>query len=416
MKVLVNTSTRFVTTPDAQFWAPSENLAYGYWARFLDIFDSVIVIGRAAPANEPPKGSKPATGPHVHLISLPNYCGLREFVRDYFPIRTIVRDALLQADAVHLSLPCAIGDMVWRSMEPRRPFGVAVCGDPYDALAPGASNHPLRPILRWWFSRQLRLLCKKACACAYVTKEALQRRYPCRSDVFSTHYSSINLLPEAVIAEPRTSVKRSGPFHLLTVGTFDSWYKGHDVLLHAFSLCLARGLDADLTFIGDGRHRGEAELIAEKLGIHTRVRFAGQLPFSAGVRSQLDTADLFVLPSRQEGLPKALVEAMARAVPCIGSAIGGIPELLLPEDLVPPNSPAHLSKRIEEVLGDPELRATMSVRNLAKVQEYRSDILRQRRIAFYQVLQNRTEKWLGTRATRSSALRDSLQPLKRPDA
>ena len=366
----------------------------------------MTVIGRALPVKEPSKGARAVSGPGVTVHPLPNYCGIRQFARHYFAVRKLIRNSLREPHAVHLSLPCVIGDLVWRALEPYRPFGVAVCGDPHDALAPGATKHPLRPIMRAWFARRLRLECKQACTCTYVTREVLQRQYPCAPGAFSTYYSSLNLSPDAIADAPRSTVKPFGPFQLINVGTFDTWYKGPDLLLEAFSACVRRGVDLRLTFIGGGRYLHDAENIAKKLGVAKRVRFAGQLPFSAAVRSELDAADLFVLPSRAEGLPKAMVEAMARALPCIGTTVGGIPELLPPEDLVPPNDPALLSRCIEEVLADPHRRAAMSARNLATAQEYRAHILRERRNSFYRVLRSRTAEWLKVTPTSSLVTTD----------
>jgi glycosyltransferase involved in cell wall biosynthesis len=99
-----------------------------------------------------------------------------------------------------------------------------------------------------------------------------------------------------------------------------------------------------------------------------------------------------------EGLPKALVEAMGRGLPCIGTKVGGIPELLPEEDLVAPNDPEALSTRMLEVLADPERRTYMSARNVRRAGEYRCDLLRQRRIAFYQALRRQTEMWLKVRS------------------
>lgn len=401
MNVLVNTSARFVVTPDGQYWAPSENLAYTYWARFLDVFDHVAVIARTMPAGAPAPGAKPVTGAGVRVIEIPDYCGIRQFAQQYVAVRKVLRSSVAQAEAVYLSLPCLIGDLVWRCLPRNRPFGVGVCGDPSDAFAPGSSRHPLRPVLRWWFSQRLRAICQRACACTYVTKEALQRRYPCRYGAFSTYYSSIHLAPEAIAERPPDRITRAGSFVIVTVGSFDTWYKGPDLLLEAFSRCCEYGLNANLIFIGDGRYRKDAEAIAARLGVAARVRFLGQLPYSAAVRAELDAADLFVLPSRQEGLPKALVEAMARGLPCIGSTVGGIPELLPEEDLVAPNDSRTLSDRMLEVLHDPERRARMSARNLSTAQEYRCDILRQRRIAFYEALRARTAAWMTSRSVPS---------------
>jgi glycosyltransferase involved in cell wall biosynthesis len=115
------------------------------------------------------------------------------------------------------------------------------------------------------------------------------------------------------------------------------------------------------------------------------------------VRRELDQADLFVLPSYQEGLPRAMIEGMARALPCIGSTAGGIPELLPPEDMVPAGDAAALARKIREVVTAPQRLARMSVRNLAKDRIYNDEALRPRRISFYQHLRGETTRWLETR-------------------
>lgn len=397
MNVLINTSTRFLLTPDGRYWAPSENLSYRYWTRFLDVFDEVRVLARVVPVAAALPGAKLVSGCNVTVEPLPNYCGIPQYVSSYRALRRIARTCVLKAEAIFLLQPCIIGDLICKLLPSDRPFGLGVCGDPYEVFAPASTNHPLRWVLRWHFSRQLRRECELACACSYVTRDALQARYPPRAGAFSTHYSSIDLTPDAIADAPLESVRLSGQFHLLNVGSFDAWYKGPDTLLHALTVCCNAGLDLRLTFIGEGRHRPEVEKLAETLGVSSRVRFLGQLPFSAAVRAELDTADLFVLPSRTEGLPKALIEAMARGLPCIASAVGGVPELLSKEDLVVPNDPAALADRIMQVIADPERRLAMSAHNLLVAREYRSDILRQRRIEFYRALRMRTEEWLTQR-------------------
>jgi glycosyltransferase involved in cell wall biosynthesis len=84
----------------------------------------------------------------------------------------------------------------------------------------------------------------------------------------------------------------------------------------------------------------------------------------------LDKADVFVLPSYQEGLPRAMIEAMARALPCIGSTVGGIPELLNQEDMIPPGNVAALADKIRSVVTNPERMNMMSARNWEKAKKY----------------------------------------------
>ena len=89
-----------------------------------------------------------------------------------------------------------------------------------------------------------------------------------------------------------------------------------------------------------------------------------------------------------------MIEAMARALPCIGSTVGGIPELLPPEDMVFPGDAGALARKIREVVTDPARMARMSARNLKMAREYRGEILRERRIAFYRYVRERTKEWL----------------------
>jgi glycosyltransferase involved in cell wall biosynthesis len=271
-----------------------------------------------------------------------------------------------------------------------QPFGVEVIYDPYDFFAPGSMTHPTRPFFRWFFPRQMKRHCRHAVAAAYVTEHALQQRYPPSPTAYATFYSDVELPDDAIAGSPR-SESGSDASRLVTVGAFDVLYKAPDVLIDAVALCVARGCDVSLTLVGDGTHRADLEARAHARGIAERVHFRGNLPSGPAVRAALDAADIFVLPSRQEGLPRALVEAMARALPCIGSTIGGIPELLPPADLVPPGDAEALAAKIREVAADPARRARMSADNLAKAGDYREAELHDRRVAFYRELRARTE-------------------------
>ena len=210
----------------------------------------------------------------------------------------------------------------------------------------------------------------------------LQRRYPPSPGAFTTHYSDVELPPEAIADAPRTDFH--GAHRLICVGTLAVLYKAQDVLIQSVARAARR--DLDLTFVGDGRRMGEMQSLAGSLGIGDRVHFTGQLSGGQAVRDALDASDVFVLPSRQEGLPRAMIEAMARALPCIGSTVGGFPELLPPKDLVPPNDVEALARKIEDVLGDPERLVHSSRRNLDVSREYLPSIREERRLEFYRFI------------------------------
>jgi glycosyltransferase involved in cell wall biosynthesis len=128
--------------------------------------------------------------------------------------------------------------------------------------------------------------------------------------------------------------------------------KGFDVLLEAFSL-LSRE-DLNLLIFGIGEEEAKLRALAGKIGLQERVHFAG---YRRDLPSLLGALDLYVHPARFEGMPNALLEAMAVARPIIASSADGNRELI--EDgihgwLVPPEDPVMLAKTIQKALRDPD--------------------------------------------------------------
>jgi glycosyltransferase involved in cell wall biosynthesis len=91
---------------------------------------------------------------------------------------------------------------------------------------------------------------------------------------------------------------------------------------------------------------------------------------------------------------------MARGLPCVASNVGGIPELLAPEDLVPPEDVEALAAKIREVLSSRERMAQMAARNLKRARDFHRDMLWPRRRAFYAAVRHITEEWQRRRTGR----------------
>jgi glycosyltransferase involved in cell wall biosynthesis len=175
----------------------------------------------------------------------------------------------------------------------------------------------------------------------------------------------------------------------LFIGSLAQLYKGPDVLIDAVAL-LPETLQLDVTMVGKGVHREALEQRAHARGQAHRIHFVGLLPPGPeSIRAALDQADLFVLPSRTEGLPRVIVEALARATPCVATRVGGVPELLAPEDLVASDAVRPLADKLTEVLTAPQRLTEMSARNLATARRYHADVLRPRRRQFYEVVRDR---------------------------
>ena len=136
---------------------------------------------------------------------------------------------------------------------------------------------------------------------------------------------------------------------VLVPGRLDA-QKGHRHLLRA----AAEVPDATFALAGDGPLRAELEGTARRLGIADRVRFLG---YRRDVPELLAASDLVVLPSLFEGLPLAVLEAMAAARPVIATRIEGVDEVVRPGVnglLVPPADPAALAAAVRALLGEPD--------------------------------------------------------------
>jgi glycosyltransferase involved in cell wall biosynthesis len=291
--------------------------------------------------------------------------------------------------------------MLWRELtKTNEPFATEMLGDPWDGFAPGAWASISRPFFRIMATSQLKRVCAGSTAVNYVTSKTLQARYPASRTAYVTNFSDVTLENARTSARslrerhrrlselPWSNPERGDPFHIGFVGNF-SLYKGADILLRAAALCERRSLNFSLTMVGQGRYLAELKSIAQDLGIVDRTHFPGSLPFGSIFRF-LDTVDLFVLPSRQEGLPRALLEAMARGCPCIGSDIGGIPELLESSDLVPPGNSSALADKILHLAPDANRLLAMSLRNFAKTAEYDPEALKQARRNFLRAVAQRS--------------------------
>jgi glycosyltransferase involved in cell wall biosynthesis len=409
MRLLITSDFRFSLDADGSVWT-KVTYDYPFWERYLSAFDSVRVVARAKYDPHIDSRYRAVTGPGIEFWRLPYYLGPEHFLLRRAAIRKSLSSSLGEIDA----LLCRVGSPLADEMLPSfwqtgRPYGLEVVGDPYEAMGPGTIRHPLRPLFRARAARSLRAQCSRAVAVAYVTRESLQRRYPCpahsvgisdvgqldfthTSKVFTTNYSSVYCDDADFVGQARQFQSREQP-RILFVGSLAQMYKGPDVLLRAVKLLLAE-IAPTLVIVGDGKHRPELIELAAKLGIAGHVQFLGELPSGQPIRDQLDQATLFVMPSRTEGLPRAMIEAMTRALPCIGTRVGGIPELLDDRDLVASEDVAGLANKIRQVVTDPARLSEMSRRNLQRAQEYRPEVLDKRRTEFYRFLRQATEQWL----------------------
>lgn len=202
----------------------------------------------------------------------------------------------------------------------------------------------------------------------YVTvsrtvQAAVQAAYP-RAPFVELIYNAVEI-PEPLPQGDRSWLARtfSIPEHALiclAVGRL-VWAKGYENLLEAFALVAQEDASLHCLIIGEGNLRSSLETLLQEKNLKGRVSLGGYQPPEVVFRA-LRAADLFVMSSRQEGTPIALLEAAAHALPIVATSCGGIPELVTDEIhalLVPPERPDLLAQSLLRLARDPALRRNL---------------------------------------------------------
>lgn len=174
----------------------------------------------------------------------------------------------------------------------------------------------------------------------------------------------------ATVARARTP---QPGLHVLFVGRLTA-PKNADTLVDALAEVRDEGLDVRATIVGDGPERSALAALAARRGIGDHVRLEGALPFDA-VLDQYAEADALALVSESEGWPKAIAEAMAFGLVCVGSDRGLVPWML--QDgrglVVPPGDAQALAGALRTLASDATARVEMSQRAAAWAQAYSLD-------------------------------------------
>lgn len=177
--------------------------------------------------------------------------------------------------------------------------------------------------------------------------------------------SSLRVIRNGV-AEVSAGTARGGTARPVigSIGRLDR-QKGYDVLVRA----LPDLPGATVVIVGAGEEQARLEALAAELGVSDRLELAG---WSDDARSRLGTFDVFVLPSRFEGLPLVILEAMLAGLPVVATDVGSVSEAVIDRStglLVPSGDPAALARALESLLGDAVLRDELGARGRIRARE-----------------------------------------------
>ena len=312
----------------------------------------------------------------IDVIGVPPFNRPR-FLLNYYKASNIIKDTIKKYDILIIRLPSTIGSLSLKYAKKYKiPYLVEVVACPWDALW----NYSVLGKLYAPFSfLKLRRNVKYAPFVIYVTNGFLQSRYPNYrqnigiSDVVIKGCSNAKL-------EYYAKMDTKNTYHIATLAAIDVPYKGQEFVIKAMSYLKGKGYNLVYHIAGGGR-QDRLRKITNKLRLEANVVFEGLLKRDK-VLCLLDSIDIYIQPSKLEGLPRALVEAMSRGCVCVGTDVGGIPELLTSEFVFKAGDVNEIISKIEQIIHSKD-KATVARDNINKASIFQKDILDAKRNSFY---------------------------------
>ncbi|MED0992692.1 glycosyltransferase [Bacillus nitratireducens] len=350
--------------------------------RYFSVVDSLDIAIRVESGTQQNNKASQITLENINIIKVPNVASISGIINKKECIR-ILEESINDADILFIRLPSFIGNIAVKiANKMKKPYLIEMVGCPWDSLW----NHSVKgkilaPFM--WFETRTHL--KEAKYAIYVTNSFLQNRYPTKGKFVNC--SNVELLQtDSAVLDNRIKKIRKAKKKIVigTAAALNVRYKGQQYIIEAISRLKDEGIQCEYQLVG----WGDSSYLREKAsqyGVEDCIKFLGTLPHEE-IFSWIDSIDIYAQPSRQEGLPRALIEAMSRGCPSIGARSGGIPELL-EEGYVFSNT----SKNIDEICNiiksyNVEKMVGQAKRNFSESKQYNKELIQDRRESMFNEL------------------------------
>lgn len=359
-RALIATDVRVHRAADGQWQSTHSTVSDDSMSIYGNRYSDVVLLARAT--SKAPASHIQLTGAVMPLQNNPSQRGL---VSGAFQMwRAIRRLELDRSDLIVLRLPELVSFITWLALRksPARKL-VFVVAEPQaiaEALAPSFALRATTSAV----ARVCKRIVHSSDGVVYVTQAHLQKIVPPRPGQPVLARSNVRVPESQIASEPRPYDVRDRPLRVVAAGNQDGNSKGFDILLRAINQCRRQGHSLTCRILGEGTETANLRNLASELGLHDVVEFPGFISSKSEIFAELRNADLFAMPSRTEGLPRALIEAMSTGMAAIGSRAGGIPELLPPFALTDVEDVDGLAELLAEASSNPAFLNRSAVHSL----------------------------------------------------
>ncbi len=353
--------------------------------RYLKYYDEILVSTRSKKINSENgniTGYKITNGDKVTVKPIKSYNNILDGIIKRKKIKEEITKILDECDIAIIRLPSMIGNLaceVCKKINKKYIVEMVACA--WD----GYVNHHNKfgKVIAPYMFLETRKKVKNAPTVLYVTEKFLQQRYPTKGKGYSCSDVIIEK-PDNMILEKRLQHIENNDkiIKLGTVANVGLKYKGQEFVIKALYTLKKQGKNNYRYYlVGNGDNK-YLKNIVKKYRLENEVIFMGSLKHKE-VFDFINNIDIYIQPSLQEGLPRALIEAMSRACPCIGSNAGGIPELLDQENIFNKRDYKKLCNILTRI-NKKDLK-NMATNNFFKVKKYSKEVLEKQRNMIYEV-------------------------------
>lgn len=305
------------------------------------------------------------------------------FSKFFFKNIKLIFRLIKKSDFIVVRLPsflgifCLIINIIFN-----KKYFIEFVGSPKEALLMAKSNHSiLYKLFVSIFDKLNQYFVYHADGVIYVTQFSLQEKFPSKG--FQATASNVEVNVDIIKPKIEDYKVNLENIKIGLIASYNNEYKGLDIAIKAISILKQKGHNVSLYILGSGKLLNHYTNLSQKFGVKEHIHFEGSLAGGDAVLEWLKKLDLYIQPSRTEGLPRALIEAMSVGLPAIASNVGGIPELLPKEYLIEKEDFENLASKLEKLLISKELRFNSGLENWETSQKYDAKVLKKERQKFW---------------------------------
>lgn len=352
---------------------------HGLLERYCYIADEITFLMRTMPLTS--KTNNTLLSKEIRVVSVPNFKVPKVYFKEKLKAENIIEEEIKNTDYAILRASSCSSIAIKYVKKYNVPYIYECVGCTWDSLW---NYSLLGKIMAPYSFFKARKIIKNVDYVHYVSDKFLQQRYPTNGKILACSDVVISTIDDFVIQKRMKKIdllKNNKKIIIGTAAALDVRYKGQEFVIKAIKELVRQGYDVEY-YLAGGNRKNSTFLsdLAHNYGVADRIIFCGSLD-EKQMLNFYDSLDIYIQPSKTEGLPRSVIEAMSRGCPVAGTNVGGIPELIQKECLFKKGNTKDIIKTISNMLKS-DLKI-IAKENFTRAKTYEKEKLIEKRNQFY---------------------------------